>query len=63
VLGYESNWGEIVQRAVRAVLVVFISPSLDNAPGFFQSVKQIAVDTFLSELTDEAFDVSILPIN
>jgi hypothetical protein len=46
---------------VRAVLVVFLSPSLDYISGVFQGVVQIGIDTFLPEFSDEAFDASILP--
>ena len=32
-----------------------------DAPGFCQGAKQITIGTFLPELADETFDVSILP--
>jgi len=42
-------------------LVVLLSPCLDNASGFFQGVEQIAIDIFLSKLSDETFDIRALP--
>jgi hypothetical protein len=40
---------------------VLIPPSINNTPGFFQSVVQIAIHKRLFELTDGTFNLSILP--
>ena len=42
-------------------MVILLPPAFNNVPGFLQSVKQITIDTFFSELADETFNISILP--
>ncbi len=50
----------VVQRAVRANIVVVDAPGLDRAPGIVQRRKPVRVEALLAELPVEAFDKGIL---
>ena len=44
-----------------AIVIVLVSPILNDGLGVSQIEEQIAIQTFLSELAVKALDVSILP--
>ena len=46
---------------MRAVVIVLVSPILSDLLSFLYVDKHIAVKALCPELTDEAFDVRVLP--
>lgn len=51
----------IVQGAVGPEGTVFHSPPFDEYSDFFQGLKDLAIQQFVSELTVEAFTVAVFP--
>ena len=46
---------------MRPLGVVVLLPAFDQELGFIQSVKNLAVEKFISELANERFHVAVLP--
>src|ERR1700751_2798749 len=46
---------------MRPVLIIFVSPLLQNESGFQQGAEDLSVQAFVAQLVVEAFDIGLFP--
>ena len=57
----ECGRGLVAEGLMRPVVVVFVSPVLDEHLGLEEAVEGLEIEQFVSEVAVERFDVGVLP--
>lgn len=56
----ELGWRQVIQAAMRPLLVVIASPVGDDSPGFEQVMEPADAQAFITQFSIEALDIAIL---
>jgi hypothetical protein len=53
----ELLWGAVVERAMRALAVVFLTPGCECTPDIVQGAEPVCIEAFIAQPSVEALDV------